>query len=357
MIPAAVRYLVPFCSILMLGLLNPAANGQQGSDVPTVRVETIALRQKPLSETVQGFGTVATTDEATADISFPHPGEVTALNVRVGETVRSGRQLATLAADPATLLGYQRAVAALDFAQRELDRTRTLFSQHLATNAQIAAAQKAVTDAIAALEAERKLGNDQPTRALTAPFDGFVSQIMIVPGDRLAANTAIMKLTRTDRGLRVTVGLKPENVERVRPGMKAQITPILGNSIPSISGVVSQISGTVNAATRLIDAWVDVPPGIGSLFPGTSVTVAIVVSQHTGWVVPRNAVLRDDKGSYIFQVSDGLGRRVDVRIGIETDEATEVIGDFNPSLAVVRSGNYELHDGMAVREAAPPTQK
>jgi hypothetical protein len=41
-----------------------------------------------------------------------------------------------------------------------------------------------------------------------------------------------------------------------------------------------------------------------------------------------------------------------VKTGVETDQMTEVSGPLEPALKVVASGNYELHDGMAVREAS-----
>jgi hypothetical protein len=83
------------------------------------------------------------------------------------------------------------------------------------------------------------------------------------------------------------------------------------------------------------------------------VSVAIVLEQHTGWVVPRDAVLRDAKGDYLFQVTGSKAERVAVKTGIETDKYTEIIGSIDTKRRIVTVGNYELHDGMAVREGAP----
>jgi hypothetical protein len=113
---------------------------------------------------------------------------------------------------------------------------------------------------------------------------------------------------------------------------------------------VRQVSGSLNPATKLIDAWIDVKDP-ASLVPGTSVLVVITSSRHMGWVVPRNAVLQDDKGSYIFQIVNGHAKRINVTTGVETDQLTEIYGGFDSSLPVVSLGNYELQDGMAVRES------
>jgi RND family efflux transporter MFP subunit len=177
---------------------------------------------------------------------------------------------------------------------------------------------------------------------------------MAAPGDRLPANTAIMKLARTDKFLRIAAGLAAEDASRVAPGMLVEVTPIFSAGSQPVEGTVRQISGTINATTRLVDVWIDAMQTT-KLVPGASASVVIVLSQHEGLVVPRNAVLRDDNGSYIFQVANGHAKRVDVKTGSETDQLTEVSGGFDPMLRVVTSGNYELRDGMVVREAAPAT--
>jgi RND family efflux transporter MFP subunit len=342
------------CLAAFIGASLFASNVFGASDAPSVEVETALLQWQELRDSVKAYGTVATSEESMVDISFPHPGQIIEFHLRAGQKVRTGDPLVTITADPAALQSYEKARVALEFAKRELLRQQTLRAQHLATNAQVATAQMAVTEATVALETERKLGNDQRTALAAAPFDGYVSQIMAATGDRLAANTAIMKLARTDKGLRIAAGLAPEDAGRVAPGMLAEVTPIFSAGSQPVEGTVRQVSGTINATTKLVDAWIDVMQTT-KLVPGASASVIIILSQHEAWVVPRNAVLHDGNGSYLFQVTNGQAKRVDVKTGIETDQLTEVSGRFDPMLKVVTAGNYELRDGMTVREASPTT--
>jgi len=67
----------------------------------------------------------------------------------------------------------------------------------------------------------------------------------------------------------------------------------------------------------------------------------------------RDAVLRDGKGDYIFRVTGSKAERVPVKIGIETDQYTEIIGSIDRKSPIITVGNYELQDGMAVREGGP----
>jgi membrane fusion protein, multidrug efflux system len=324
---------------------------------PTVEIQSASLRQKQISETITGIGSIAAGEEATTDISFLHGGQVASLDVQTGERVTKGQKLAELTADPSAIQNYEKAVANLNFAQRDLERTRTLLAQHLATNAQVAAAQKAYDDAVAAVATERKLGDDKPTEVAAAPFDGFVVRLMVALGDRIQPNTPLMKLARTDVGARIVIGLPADQAARIAAGMEAQVTPIMDTNPKSLEASVGGISGSINPTSRLIDCWLTLAHATDKIAEGTTVTVTIVVARHPGWVVARQAVLKDDRGAYIFQVDGTTARRVDVKTGVETNDETEVMGPFDPKKDVVVRGNYELQDGMSVRPPATTPSK
>jgi RND family efflux transporter MFP subunit len=337
------------CGLAMVGLLLLSRTSYpQTPPAPSVLVETAAPHEQVVKRTVQGYGTMATSEDAVVGVSFLHPGQISRLRVRPGEVVKAGEVLLELSTDPSATLSFQMAVAALDFAKRDLARTKTLLAQHLATNAQIAAAQKAVEDAIAAVETQRKLGNDQKTEVITAPFNGYVTALTVALGDRVQPNTTVLKLAPADR-VQVTVGLQPEDAARVQTGMAAEVVPVFTPD-SRLSGVVRGATGTINPATKRVDFWVELVAAEQELVPGTAVSVEIVIEQHTGWVVPRDAVLRDGKGDYIFQVTGSKAERVPVKTGIETDKFTEIVGPIDMKHAIVTVGNYELQDGMAVRE-------
>jgi hypothetical protein len=86
--------------------------------------------------------------------------------------------------------------------------------------------------------------------------------------------------------------------------------------------------------------------------PGMRVKGAIQVGEHKAWAVQRQAVLTDDQGAYIFQVSQGRARRVNVSKGEESQGLVAISGAMDTNLPVVVLGNYELQDGMKVREGA-----
>ncbi|MBS0220912.1 MAG: efflux RND transporter periplasmic adaptor subunit [Proteobacteria bacterium] len=335
----------------MATLLSPAIQAQPAQ---SVAVKTAALIQQTLTDTIDGFGTVSASDTALTDLSFFHAGQISQLHVRQSETVHAGQPIIELTADPATLLSYEKARATLDFANRDLERMRTLVLQQLATNAQLAAAQKAAADAEAALATERRLGNDQRTEIARAPFDGYVVSISVAPGDHVAAGAPVLKLARTDQGAHVLMGLEPEDARRVRSGMTAHAALVFAPD-QQFQGKVQSIAGAMNPTTKRADLWINLPDAAVVLPVGSAVTVKIDVATRTGWVVPRQAVLHDRQGDYVFQIANGKARRIAVKVGLGTDHLTEISGSLDPSLRIVVLGNYELQDGMAVREETTKT--
>jgi membrane fusion protein (multidrug efflux system) len=111
------------------------------------------------------------------------------------------------------------------------------------------------------------------------------------------------------------------------------------------------VHGMVNPQTQLVDVVVRISSG--DLLPGMRVKGEITLATRTGWAVPRSAVLRDGNGDYLYQVRDGVAHRVAITVESDGDRLLGISGSgLDPSLKVVAQGNYELHDGMAVREAA-----
>ena len=336
-------------------LLAPWASHAETPAAPSVLIEAAAPREQILKLTVEGYGTVATSEDAVVGVSFLHAGQISLLRVRPGEVVKAGEVLLELNTDPSVTQSYEVAVAALDFAKRDLARTKTMLAQHLATNAQLAAAQKAVEDATVAVEVQRKLGNDRKTEAITAPFNGYVTALTVALGDRVQPSMTVLKLARTDR-VQVMVGLEPEDAARVQTGMAAEVVPVFTPD-RRLSGVVRGVTGSINPATKRLDIWVELTAVAQELVPGTAVSVEIVLEQHTGWVVPRDAVLHDAEGDYIFRVIGNKAERVPVKIGIETDQYTEIIGPIDNKSPIVTVGNYELQDGVGVRENGPKSNR
>jgi hypothetical protein len=127
----------------------------------------------------------------------------------------------------------------------------------------------------------------------------------------------------------------------------------LNGADPTQDGRVVRVDHVLNPTTRLVDCDVAVS---GALLQGEAFRVLIELGRIEGWLVPHDAVLTDAKGAYIFQVVGGKAARVAVTL-LGTDGTTSVVaGPVDSRRWLVTQGNYQLSDGMAVRQNAPARQ-
>jgi RND family efflux transporter MFP subunit len=319
------------------------------ADGASVLVRTAPPVRKPMTTVVTGYGTVMADTGAIVNVSVPHAGQVTTLDITPGQRVKRGTPLLTFATDPSAMASYHQAQTAVRTARGDLQRMQRLAAQQLATQAQLAAARKALADAQATLAAQRALGNGVDRTIIKASFDGVVQAVNVKPGDRLAAGSVVAQLFHSG-ALKAEVGIQPEDARRVRPDMTVRLTPVFGGG--EITGHVAAVQGMINPRTRLVNVVMHLDCGkqCGDLLPGIAVKGAIDVARHTVWTVPRSAVLSDAHGAYVFQVADGHARRVAVKVVAQTTAENGIVGDLDPHRKVVTLGNYELANGMAVRE-------
>jgi RND family efflux transporter MFP subunit len=337
------RFFVSLMAGLVLSI--PLA---QADDAPSALVATQPLTSHDMVETLTGYGTVSGQPGQVFNLTLPSAGRVDNVLVNVGQTVRKGQSLLQFSADASGRLAYMQANNALTYARRDLARQQELRSQQLATNAQVDAAEHAVHDAEQALAAQMVLGTDSASMTVRAPVAGVVTALTVAPGDRPAAGASLGQVT-AGNALQVRLGLLPEEARQVRTGMKVQVHDVFDPG-QQAEGTVSAIGGAIDAASRRTDVIVHLD---GVLPPGSQVKGVVTLARRKRLAVPRQAVLRDDGGSYVFQVVGGRAHRVNVVEGGESNGLIAISGPLTPNAPVVTLGNYELIDGMAVREGTP----
>lgn len=333
-----------------------AAQGATPAAAPSVLVTTQAPHKGSLPRTITAYGTIeAAPGGGSETLSLLRAGQVTQVQVRPGEEVRRGQALLVISAEPGELASYKQAAAALALAQSQRLHAAQLLAQHLGTRDQLATAEKAATDAQSALDALDRAGGNSPQQTLSAPFDGIVSGLLTAPGARVAAQTPLLTLARSSR-LVAAVGVEPGQRDQVAVNQPAQVEPLYTSG--KWRGRVMSVGAMLDPTTRLVPVLVDPSPDgppngpvESSPLPGEPVRAIMQVGQMTGWLAPRDAVLTDTKGPYVFQVDADKAVRVDVHVVGTAGDTTIISGPLDPSRLLVSGGNYQLQDGTAVRDA------
>jgi multidrug efflux pump subunit AcrA (membrane-fusion protein) len=168
------------------------------------------------------------------------------------------------------------------------------------------------------------------------------------------AGASVLQVGRGDV-LRVTLGIAPADRPRVRAGMPLTLhLPDADAARPPIVLKVDEVQDAVDPKTQLVGVVAALPRAVApQLAPGMKVQASLQLGSLQSVALPRNAVLSDEQGDYVFQVEGGKAHRVKVSKRLDNGTLVAVAGLSNLKLPVVVEGNYELEDGMAVKDAAP----
>lgn len=327
-------------------------NAHDNESVATV--EATHVHQATIAQPVHAYGIVAASTSSVTTVNLPYIARIIRIDVQPGVSVKRGAPLAMVLADPMAVLAARQARSAVQLAQGELQRVQSLYEKSLATLSQFETAKHACEDAQQAFAAQKQMGVVIGDKNVVAPFDGVVLQVSATQGDQLQPGAPIMQLATTsdDDGARANtmLSVEPEDAAAIHVGDSVTLHGLSGALASETRvGHVVTVGSSVNMQTQLVDIGVSAPLGRTSFVPGTHVSADISTAAGTHWVVPRAAVLSDDDGSYIFQVTpQRTARRVKVAVKVETGERYAVDGELDASQPLVVLGNYELKDGMAV---------
>jgi RND family efflux transporter MFP subunit len=344
------RLLLALGAVVVLAVILVGRRGTgteaQPPPSPTVLVATMRLHEQSVPATVTEYGSIEAGPGAMREVSAGGAAVVGAIGVVPGQAVAAGATLLTLLPDPQAVAALRQAETALAGAKANRAHVAALLAVHLATNADLAAADQTLNDAQSALDALRATGAGT-VMAVVAPGAGIVAAVSAVPGSLVAAGSALVSLIGAD-GLVATAGVTPDVALSLQVGDPASIDLLATGQ--SLSGRVAGVSGMIDPQTGLTDITLALPAGSGAM-PGAAFSAEITTGALHGFVVPRDAVQTDVQGDYVFQLGTGdIAHREAVRVLGEAGQESVLAPDLDTALPLVTSGAYQLEDGAAVRQ-------
>jgi RND family efflux transporter MFP subunit len=326
---------------------NGAAPVLPDNNQPSVLVSTIQLTPGNLPATVSSYGSIGAGAGADVAITLGAGGIVAAVPVMQGQSVGVGDTLAVISADPQSIADLRKAESAVTAARASRAHVAALMTSHLATAADLANTDQALSDAASNLTALKATGTGT-NQTINAPFAGVVSAILVAPGTRQPAGTALLRIINTHT-LVAAVGVPPTQAGTVKPGDPASVT--LLNAGVVISGQVLETAAMLDPQTGLTNVTLSLD---GPAPLGEPVQAIITTGTLSGYLVPRDAVQTDDQGDYAFQVDgQNIAHRVAVHVLANAGDQTILAPDLNQAMPLVTTGAYQLDDGVAVRMAPP----
>jgi len=291
---------------------------------------------------------------------------LTQVHVNVGDRVRKGQVLATLAGDTLraevaqSRASLAEAEAAAAEAANNAQRARTLQGTGALSASQINQYLTAEKTARARADAARALVQAQQVRLqqtdVHAPDSGIISSRTATVGAVVAPGTELFRLIRQGR-LEWRAEVTSSELGRLTVGTRALVTAASG---ARLEGRVRMIGPTVDPQTRAALVYVDVKPLPGmaaSARAGMFARGEFDLGAAPALTVPQQAVVVRDGFSYVYRVDpDNRVAQVKVQTGRRDGDRVEIVQGLAPDASVVATGAGFLNDGDLVRVViASPT--
>jgi RND family efflux transporter MFP subunit len=207
--------------------------------------------------------------------------------------------------------------------------------------------EQAIRSAQAALQAQQDLAS---YLALTAPFDGVVTERMVHPGALVGPNADAALLTiQQVSHLRLVVAVPEEDVGSMVVNADVSFT-VPSYTGRTFSGRIARTAHSLDQKTRSMPVELDVMNRDGSLAPGMYANVKWPVRRSRAvLMVPRTSVVTTTERTFVIRDQNGAAEWVDVKTGVAEGDLVEVIGNLKAGDKVVRRGTDEIRPGAALR--------
>ena len=300
----------------------------------SVRVEVIQPRKLPVVEEV--VGTVKT--RQSADIEAKVSGHIVSLPVKLGQSVKEGDLLVTLATDEIEArLG--QAEAAFHQAQIDFQRVAKLREGGAATQAEYDSATFRRESTLAAVAEARAMLS---YAKIKSPMAGVVARKDAEVGDMAMPGRPLLRI-EDPSNLRLEADVPDSVLARVKPGgTLAVCVDAIG---AKLDGKVAEIAPVADPATRSVRVKLDLPTTPG-LLPGQFGRLSVQMAEAEFLVVPTAALVSRGQLEIVFVARDGKAQMRIVRVGRQLDGGVEILAGLAPGESVVVDGAAGLREGQ-----------
>lgn len=249
-------------------------------------IKVVQATHRPMAQLLGLNGQIQLLPDAQADVSIRISGSVTAIDVNLGDSVKTGQRLATVQS--------------------------------------------------------RLVGNPPPSVAVNAPIAGIIDARNINLGQAVEPNTVLFHISNRDK-LLVIAQVYEEDLGKVKVGQEVNVH-VLSYPKQTFPGQVTLIEPNLDPLTRTVNVRITLDNKEGLLKPGMFVRANVILSHNkAALVVPNAALLQADNEQFVFVQNGGTYKRVDVKVGAVEDDYSEIIDGLVPGDLVVTQGNRELY--------------
>ena len=344
----------PICHMDLIKIVhsdNKASNEISLSDeqikLGNITTQTISETHNRLGQNF--IGVLTTNQEKVNTLSARSSGRIEKLYVKTtGEYVKINQAVYQLYSEEIAIAkqDFNNAFKQLSFpgefgknAKNMLNSAKQKLSFYGLTNSQI--------------ENLKTTNEVSPYTIFYSTFSGYVSEIMIPEGSYAMEGSGIIKLANLNT-LWLEIQVNANYASSIKIGQKATVL-FADFHDKTVSSTIAFINPAINPDTRLVLIRLEVPNSNLELKPGMQATANIIKPNVKGIFIPADAVIREQKASYIWvEKSHGVYENIMVTTGIETNGMIEIKSDIDTNKKIVITGAYGINSEYIFRNGSDP---
>ena len=287
---------------------------------------------------------------ATENIYYVTPrgmgGQVKEIYVKAGDRVSKGQLIMRL--DDAIVRQNQKQLETqLAFAKNIYERQKNLWNEGIGTEVQFLTAKNNVDN----LEKQMDILKEQTsTTRVVSEVNGVVETVNIRVGETFTGNPLAGITIVNPSNLKASVDVPENYVSKIRKGMPVVVEVL--DAGKRFDTQVSLVSETISANTRSFIAEAKLP-GDPVLKPNQVAVVRILDHQSKDAVVaPVSTVQSDEKGKFVYVISEEggkkLARRKAITVGELYDDLIEVKSGLTTGDKLITKGFQGLYEGQVL---------
>ena len=276
-------------------------------------------------------------------------GQVKELFVKLGDKVKKGQLLMKLE-DGIVQQNIKQVENQLSFAKNIFSRQENLWKDGIGTEIQFLSAKNNVES----LEKQLSIVKEQlSTTNVISEVSGIVDNVTIRVGETFVGSPMAGITIVNPTSMKAMVDVPENYVSKVRKGMPVIVTvPDINQSFNS---QISLISESINVTSRSFIAESKLPSS-AIIKPNQVAIIKLLDHESKNTiVVPVETVQTDEKGKFVYILSEENGktiaRKKSIQIGEFYDELIEVKSGLDTGDKIVSKGFQGLYEGQLIKTA------
>jgi RND family efflux transporter MFP subunit len=275
------------------------------------------IEMKELTSIVKANGALSVPNNNKASATSLYGGVIKTLNVQVGDYVKKGQVIATIANPEFIQLqeDYLTIGNRIIFAEQEYKRQRELFDNDAGAkkNLQNADAElKTLRTKRASLQRQIQMMGISPGSvsnknlrsglAVTAPISGTISTILLQIGSYIDVSSPVAEIV-DNSSLHLDLQVFEKDLPLIKVGQKIHFT-LTNNPVVEYDAEVYSIGTAFENQSKTIPIHCKVKGNKNGLIDGMNATAVVSLDNKLMSAVPNTAITSADGKDYIFLVSD-----------------------------------------------------